>query len=127
MTTQFATFQFQASGPGVTTAITLPDRLAYVKNVKDFGAKGDGVTDDLAAITAALNWTSDRNKGTIYFPPGTYYVSGPINFAGPGGLNSVRWLGEMGLSVITGNFSDFIFKYPGADQSNIWEKLTIIN
>jgi hypothetical protein len=127
VTQQFTAFAFEASGSGVTTAITLPDRLAYVKNVKDFGAKGDGVTDDLAAITAALNWTSDRNKGTIYFPPGTYYVSGPINFAGPGGLNSVRWLGEMGLSVITGNFSDFIFKYPGADQSNIWEKLTIIN
>jgi len=36
-------------------------------NVKDFGAVGDGVTDDTAAIQAALNV-----GGTIYFPSGTY-------------------------------------------------------
>ncbi len=39
-------------------------------NVKEYGAKGDGVTDDTAAINLAM-----LQKGTIYFPPGTYLIS----------------------------------------------------
>lgn len=39
-------------------------------NVKNFGAKGDGVTDDTAAIKKAL-----AKAGNIYFPNGTYLVS----------------------------------------------------
>jgi hypothetical protein len=38
---------------------------------RDFGAKGDGTTDDTAAIKAAFEKT-----GLIYFPNGTYLVSG---------------------------------------------------
>lgn len=38
-------------------------------NVKDFGAKGDGVTDDTAAVQAAI----DTGK-SIYFPSGKYIV-----------------------------------------------------
>lgn len=46
-----------------------------VANVKDYGAKGDGTTDDTAAIQAAI----DNNKGKIIqFPYGTYLISSPI-------------------------------------------------
>jgi len=48
------------------------DKNADTVNVKDFGAKGDGVTDDSAAIQAAAN------TGAIYFPPGNYIVSQDI-------------------------------------------------
>lgn len=53
-----------------------------------FGAKGDGVTDDTDAINAAIsyggscqeNCESSSTKGTfIYFPPGTYLISSPLN------------------------------------------------
>lgn len=40
-----------------------------IVNVKDFGALGNGVADDTAAITAALQAGS-----SIYFPDGTYYI-----------------------------------------------------
>lgn len=40
-------------------------------NVKDYGAVGDGVTDDTAAIEAAF-----AVNGGIYFPPGTYNYTG---------------------------------------------------
>ena len=37
-------------------------------NVKDFGAKGDGVTPDSAAIQAAMDAAAKVN-GTVWFPP----------------------------------------------------------
>ncbi|KAK3332876.1 glycoside hydrolase family 55 protein [Cercophora scortea] len=57
------------------------------RNVKDYGAKGDGVTDDTAAINRAISdgnrcgpgcVGSTKTPGIIYFPPGTYIVSSPI-------------------------------------------------
>jgi hypothetical protein len=54
-----------ALATGSTTARTLANRFADVVNVLDFGAVGDGVTDDTAAIQAAF--TNSVGK-TIYFP-----------------------------------------------------------
>ena len=55
---------------GTTTPRNLANRMADVVNVKDFGAVGDGVTDDTAAIQAAVNITTE-----VFFPSGTYIVS----------------------------------------------------
>ena len=60
---------------GSTTARTLANRFADVVNVKDFGAIGDGVTDDTAAIQAAVN-AAPLIGGTVFFPNGTYKFSG---------------------------------------------------
>jgi len=49
---------------------------AEALNVRWFGAAGDGVTDDRAAIQAALNYSNAIGGACIYFPAGTYKVSG---------------------------------------------------
>jgi polygalacturonase len=46
-------------------------------NVKDYGAKGDGTTDDTAAIQAADN--AIATGGVLYFPAGRYVVAATIN------------------------------------------------
>lgn len=50
-----------------------------VGNVKDFGALGDGTTNDTAAIQAAVNAICAAN-GVLLFPPGDYRISAPITF-----------------------------------------------
>ena len=50
---------------------------AQFANVKTYGAIGDGITNDTAAIQAAID---DTTYGLIYFPPGTY-LSGGLNIA----------------------------------------------
>lgn len=54
-------------------------------NVKDYGATGDGVTDDTAAINEALaalpsGYGITGNNSHIYFPRGTYLVSDTLDF-----------------------------------------------
>lgn len=60
---------------GSTELRTLGERFADIVNVKDFGAVGDGVTDDTTAIQAAINRASDKGGGTVYLPAGKYIQS----------------------------------------------------
>ena len=54
---------------GSTELRTLGERFADVVNVKDFGAKGDGVADDTAAIQAAI-----ATRKSVFFPePKAFY------------------------------------------------------
>jgi len=57
------------------------------RNVKDFGAKGDGVTDDTAAINSAITAygrcgmgcdSTTTRPALVFFPSGTYVISAPI-------------------------------------------------
>ena len=41
-------------------------------------AKGDGTTDDTAAIQAIINYVKNNGGGTIFFPIGTYIITSPL-------------------------------------------------
>jgi hypothetical protein len=56
---------------------TVQGRLRDSVSVKDFGAVGDGVADDTAAIQAAID-SFATGQGTIYFPKGIYLVTSTI-------------------------------------------------
>jgi Pectate lyase superfamily protein len=63
---------------------TLPvwDIGGAVFNVKAYGAKGDGSTDDTTAIQAAIT-AAAVNGGTVRFPTGTFIInSGPLTVTG---------------------------------------------
>lgn len=56
------------------TPRSLGSRFADVANVLDFGAKGDGVADDSAALNAAVTSLASTG-GTVFLPKGTYICS----------------------------------------------------
>lgn len=60
---------------GSTAARDLAHRFGEQTNVKDFGALGDGATDDTVAIRAALSSAISTGKD-LFFPPGTYVMNG---------------------------------------------------
>ena len=61
----------------------------YVVNVKDYGATGDGSTNDTTAINNAI--AALTNNSCLYFPPGQYNVTGLNNLSN---LTNVALLGE---------------------------------
>ena len=52
-----------------------------VYNVRDFGAKGDGITLDSPAINAAIDTAVKGGGGQVLLPPGVY-LSGSIRLKG---------------------------------------------
>ncbi|OBZ70776.1 Glucan 1,3-beta-glucosidase [Grifola frondosa] len=77
----------QIAHQGTSPFNSNPSGYQVFRNVKDFGAKGDGVTDDTAAINAAISsgnrcgegcGQSSTSPAVVFFPQGTYLVSSPI-------------------------------------------------
>lgn len=77
--TTVTSLTYPALPRGGRTTSTLATYLANnaVFNVMDYGAKGDGTTDDTAAIQAALTAAAGTN-GVVYLPPGTYVISAAL-------------------------------------------------
>jgi hypothetical protein len=68
---------FLQAGSGAVTR-TAQSKMRESVSVKDFGAVGDGVTDDTVAIQAAMNVGARE----IRFPAGTYKITAKITWTG---------------------------------------------
>jgi hypothetical protein len=71
-------------------------------NVLDYGATGNGSTDDRTAINLAFTACLAAGGGTVYFPKGTYYVSdfiGNTDYAGVTQEINLAVLGEPGTTI----------------------------
>lgn len=97
------------------TVRTLQDKLDDFANVKDFGAIGDGATDDTAAISRAIQnayainqySTGSNFHKTIYFPAGTYLISRTLSLP-----PYTRLQGDgKRVSVITGSFAGTLVRF----------------
>lgn len=85
-------------------ARTVESKLRDVVSVKDFGAVGNGVADDTAAITAAI--ASSAQGLDVFFPTGTYKVTSAITL--PTG-RAIRFSGTGAGSIITSTGLSAIF------------------
>ena len=90
-----------------------------VINVKEYGAKGDGLTDDSDIIKQCielLGW----NGGTVYFPKGTYLINKKIDLCSYEGVqrHSITLIGESQDGTVLlknekSTFNDYIIKVNG--------------
>lgn len=71
-----------------------------VVNVKFAGAKGDGVTDDAAALNDAFQ-SVQGSGGIVYFPPGVYVVRSYVEF-----FSNCCIIGVPGASILTYDSAD---------------------
>jgi hypothetical protein len=116
---------FTQAGTGAVTR-TIESKLRDVVSVKDFGAKGDGTTDDTAAIQAAL----DTASKAIYFPQGTYrVVKGDNSPALTSSVSDRRIYGEGAITAtstvrkaiyITGARTQFSLNCSGNNQIGVF-------
>ena len=100
---------FINSGTGAT-ARTVQAKLRDTVSVKDFGAVGDGVTDDTAAIQAAINAVCAASTtgygGVVYLPPGVYKTTSTIYTYSGTTSCGIRGAGQFATSFSpSGNFT----------------------
>jgi hypothetical protein len=66
---------YTPAGTGAV-ATTVQAKLRQTVSVKDFGATGNGATDDTVAINNAITAVRAAGGGEVYFPAGTYLLNG---------------------------------------------------
>ncbi len=92
---------------------------ANFANVRDYGAKGDGQTDDTEAIRQAVVQNLMLHK-TLYFPAGTYLVSDVIEWRRENGTfgSFLTWQGEgTGKTIIKLQDKSAPFQNPESPQA----------
>ena len=93
-------------------------------NVLDYGAKGDGATDDSAAVQAAMDAALATGGGTVYLPSGTYLCNTPlvlqygVNLIGESRANTTIKKDSTTTKAVT-VYAGALVVYPGTLPSDI--------
>jgi len=69
-------------------------KLQEIVSVKDFGAVGNGVTDDWAAFEAARTYCNDNEVHSLLIPPASYHLSEPWFVPSGGSYVPCRTVGD---------------------------------
>jgi polygalacturonase len=97
-----------------------------MSDVRQFGAKGDGIIDDTEAVRHAV----EKGDGALFFPSGTYLISGTINIplstkgpvaiSGESGTSTVIMTGEGPTFRLTGEHQGT--GDPGSVKPAVWNQ-----
>jgi len=90
------------SGTGATVITNLADKGGEVFNVKAYGAKGDGTTNDSPAVQAAYSAAVAAGGGTVFVPPvggsGCYLLNTAINMTNSNTKVTIEGSGGVGVA-----------------------------
>ena len=106
---------FTTAGTGAV-ARTVQAKLRESVSVKDFGAVGDGVTNDREAIIAAIAAVKANGGGTLRFPAGDYVISGTQQTVTLKELDATLVYANSSLSVqiYVSDLNNATFEFDGA-------------
>jgi hypothetical protein len=103
---------------------TIAEKFGDIISVKDYGAKGDGTTDDTTAIQAAINACSSgwiNNGGglysggnTLYIPEGIYLVSSTLAM-------------KVGVSIIGAGYRATVLKFTNTGDGILMSSTINVN
>lgn len=124
------------ANPGLVVASSTIGINATIYNVKDYGAKGDGSTNDNTAIAAAIAaCVASTWGGVVYFPQGIYVVTQQftattttgsprsVYFKGDGpNVSIIQWTTATGGIAVTFNSGKFDKGYVGAEGLTFYTK-----
>lgn len=86
-----------AVSTGLLSSIYEALRVHYgIYNVMEFGATGDGVSDDTSAWQATINACGEAGGGVVYAPPGIYRLA---TRSGAGGLFWALYVGYDNITI----------------------------
>ena len=97
---------------GSTTARTLASKFGDVLNVKDYGAVGNGTTNDTTAIQNTINALPDTG-GVVVFPPGKYLLGSSLTLTQAANQNAVILQGLAGNAIGLDNYGARLFRADG--------------
>src|SRR4051794_32970965 len=85
--------------PSTQPAATPPVAPAFVADVRQFGAKGDGATDDTAAFQAAIDAAARAGGGVAHVPAGKYLIKTHLSVP-PGVTLEGTWNAPAGKAAL---------------------------
>lgn len=109
---------YDPAGTGAVSR-TVQSKLRDVVSVKDFGAVGDGVTDDTAAIQAAVTFARAQGGESrkLYWPRGTYLITNTITI---GTNQSIEFDPGVTINLVPASNVETTSLFVAANQSEIY-------
>ena len=121
---------WQKTGAGNTAWSKLVQSYAWL-SVRDYGAVGDGATDDTGAFQAAWNDAATQGGGVVYVPSGTYAITqlvlnsqSNVQVRGAGRSSIMKWLWDAGsgagsMVTLEGTSANSVFELLAFDGSGL--------